>query len=449
MITVTNRIVDQYDLRCKEFAVVLDTKLQLKWASPSVKELQLFDDYGALKIPLEAKTTWQKFLQQLEQSETGECLLSTTIFDKETTLKLSGRMDSSHQFIIITIQLLSAEIYTTSNDTTLQFLNHLRHGVVITSKNHSIVHFNQYVEKMIPKQFLQIGDNIEKLLNSEIIVADEKGPFWNKLNEEKKSTIICRTGSAWIQLTAYFDVKIQFYIYIFEDISEIMQLKEQLNHQEYLSEIGKMATTLVHEMRNPMTSIQGYFDLIRGQQGEMNSSYIKIIEDELSQLNQLCTDILFLAKPTQEDVKEVDLLTVANEVKQLMQFEANQKNIELLLTYELREKYIVAGNEMYFKQVFMNLVKNAIQSIEFGGTVKLQLIEQIHNVQLIVSDTGLGIEEQDLERIFEMFYTTKEYGTGIGLQVVKKIVDQLNGKIEVKSHRGVGTTFTISLPTIH
>lgn len=227
-----------------------------------------------------------------------------------------------------------------------------------------------------------------------------------------------------------------------------MRLQKRLDEKEYLSEIGKMTSTLVHEMRNPMTCIKGYVDIMLTEQ-KPNSKYMSIIERELSHLTHLCSDILFLSKPIDKIGKGVNLLQIVQEVMELMEVEVHNKPIDLKLHCNRAANYIVPGNEMYFKQVILNIIKNAVQAIDVEGTVEVALYENIHSVELVVKDTGCGMKQEELERVFDMFYTTKEYGTGLGLPVVKKIIDQLNGKIEVKSTENIGTKFTIQFPTIH
>ncbi|MER2000440.1 MAG: ATP-binding protein, partial [Lysinibacillus sp.] len=335
-----------------------------------------------------------------------------------------------------------------ATDNSPHLLNYFRQGILLATINHAIVHFNQYTEKMIPKQFLYLGNDVRTLFSEGIIQLEEEENIADLLQRHNSYIGNCTIAGNQMRLIVFFDEKLSRYIYMFEDISELMQLKKQLSNQEYLSEIGKMASTLVHEMRNPMTSIKGYVDLmLMDQQPAMN--YMKIIERELTHLTQLCSDILFLSKPIQKLGKGVDLLKVVQEVKQLTDVEVQGTKIDVQLTYDEGSTFIVAGNELYFKQVVLNIVKNAVQAIEGEGLVEIVLRENIHSVQLTVKDNGCGIDKKVLDNVFEMFYTTKEYGTGLGLPVVKKIVEQLNGKVEVKSTIGIGTNFMITIPTFH
>lgn len=448
MLTATNMLVNRYKLLEFEYALIINLQLEVLWTTPNLKQLQFLDNSDNFKLPFEYPNMWHYFLQQLQQQSTSNLLLPVTDQDKQTVYHVKGIYDSVQQLVVLILHKIEETNTPIATDNSPQLLNYFQQGILLTTINHSIVHFNQYIEKMIPKQFLQQGNDVRELFSEGIIKFEQQENITDVLQRHKSYIGNCTIAGKHMRIIIFFDEKLYRYIYMFEDISELIQLKKQLTNQEYLSEIGKMASTLVHEMRNPMTSIKGYVDLmLMDQRPEMD--YMKIIERELTHLTQLCSDILFLSKPIQKIGKGVDLLKIVQEVKQLMEIEVQGTKIDIHLTYDEGAKYIVAGNEMYFKQVVLNMVKNAVQAIDDVGLVEIVLRENIHSVQLSVKDNGCGIDQEILNNVFEMFYTTKEYGTGLGLPVVKKIVEQLNGKIDVKSTVGIGTNFTITIPTFH
>lgn len=445
--TTSDLLVQQYDLLETNYAFIMDMEQKIIWQSARMSELPFIKDSNIAKFNNEDDTLWQYFLKQLQQQQTGDLLLPLQYRNKQIVFHVKGFFHKDLQLFIIIFQIVS-ETEIRKQEETQQFLNYFRQGLVLTTLDHSIVHFNQYIEKMIPKQIIQSCNTIQLLFEQKIIELKDEEQFFQILNDQKTYTGYCTVAGVQMRLVVYLDEAAKRYIYLFEDVSEILQLKKELSNREYLSEIGEMAATLVHEMRNPMTCIKGYVDIMLSD-GNMENNYIPIIERELTHLNQLCSDILFMSKPMSNNIKGVDLLQLVKDVKELMDVEVRGTNISITLSYSDRFNFIVAGNEMYFKQIVMNVVKNAVQAIDGEGVVEIVLHENIHNVQLIVIDTGCGIKKEEVDSIFEMFYTTKSYGTGLGLPVVKKIVEQLNGSIDVKSIEGTGTKITINLPTIH
>ncbi len=208
---------------------------------------------------------------------------------------------------------------------------------------------------------------------------------------------------------------------------------------------GELAASIAHELRNPLTSIKGFFHMLKNS-GEEKELYYNIIEDELSRIELISSELLSLAKPHSENRKSHNIVQIIEEVKLLLTSETNMKNIELHLDYSNRELYICC-EDTKIKQVFINLIKNAIDAMEGGGTIILQITEMKESVQIQVIDQGCGIPEDLIDKIGEPFYTTKEKGTGIGLMVCYQIIENYDGTIEMDSTEGIGTTFTITLPT--
>lgn len=449
MIATTDMLVKQYNLQNEELAVVVNKQLQVLWASSKMQELQMIDRHGYFVVHEEFLSMWDFFLQQLQVQQRADLIMPIKSARHYTVYYITGILHLTHQLIVLTFQRVK-DVSTVSANTESHLLNYIQQGIILTTINHSIVHFNQYAKKMIPKQFIKLDTDMKKLVEHNIIAIQEKEKFW--ANVEKREKVISNCiidGNVW-RIVVSYDVILERYIYMFEDLTELEQIKFQSTQQQYLSEIGEMATALVHEMNNPMTAIKGYVDLML-LDPQNASNYLKIIEREVSHVIQLSSDILFLAKPISKMATGVDLLEIAKEVQQLLQYDAEQLKADLVLTFNKDQSYIIAGNEMYFKQLVLNLVKNALQALggKQNGVVEICLTELIHSVELVIKDTGCGIEPQQLDNIFEMFYTTKEYGTGLGLPVVKKIVDQLNGTIDVKSTVNIGTKITINLPRIH
>ncbi|WP_408581364.1 PAS domain-containing protein [Bacillus licheniformis] len=232
---------------------------------------------------------------------------------------------------------------------------------------------------------------------------------------------------------------------ILRDISERKQTEELMVRSEKLSIAGQLAAGIAHEIRNPLTAIKGFLQLMKPTMEE-NEHYFNIIFSELSRIELILSELLMLAKPQQNALKEkLDLIRLIREVTALLETQANLNGI-LINTILTDDKIYIKGDQNQLKQVFINLIKNAVESMPNGGTVHLTVRETDDSVVVEVEDEGEGIPEHVLKRIGEPFLTTKEKGTGLGLMVTFNIIENHNGTIEVDSKAEKGTTFKILFP---
>ncbi|MGG0037933.1 PAS domain-containing protein [Bacillus velezensis] len=232
---------------------------------------------------------------------------------------------------------------------------------------------------------------------------------------------------------------------ILRDISERKQTEELMLKSEKLSIAGQLAAGIAHEIRNPLTAIKGFLQLMKPTMEE-NEHYFEIVFSELSRIELILSELLMLAKPQQNAVKErVNLKKIISEVTALLETQANLKGIFIKTDYEHDSMYI-NGDQNQLKQVFINLIKNAVESMPDGGTVHIIMTEDEYSVNVTVKDEGDGIPENVLKRIGEPFLTTKEKGTGLGLMVTFNLIKNRQGAIQVDSKPDRGTAFHITFP---
>ncbi|MEC3686670.1 PAS domain-containing protein [Bacillus velezensis] len=232
---------------------------------------------------------------------------------------------------------------------------------------------------------------------------------------------------------------------ILRDISERKQTEELMLKSEKLSIAGQLAAGIAHEIRNPLMAIKGFLQLMKPTMGE-NEHYFEIVFSELSRIELILSELLMLAKPQQNAVKErVNLKKIISEVTALLETQANLKGIFIKTDYEHDSMYI-NGDQNQLKQVFINLIKNAVESMPDGGTVHILMTEDEYSVNVTVKDEGDGIPENVLKRIGEPFLTTKEKGTGLGLMVTFNLIKNHQGAIQVDSKPDRGTAFHITFP---
>jgi len=232
---------------------------------------------------------------------------------------------------------------------------------------------------------------------------------------------------------------------IFQEITEMEQLKHELSQVERLSLVGQMAASITHEIRNPMAVVQGFIQLIKERTGPELQQYFNLILDELNRANEIISDFLSLAQNRNVPMEIGDLNAIVKSLHPIIQADANMRGaqVELLLQPGLSS---VLLNEKEMKQLILNLVRNGLEAMDDSGTIQIETRQASGYVELHISDTGPGIPEEKQARIFEPFYTTKDKGTGLGLPVCLSIVQKHGGSMDVKSVEGEGTKFSMVLP---
>ncbi|MCQ6562482.1 ATP-binding protein [Paenibacillus mendelii] len=231
---------------------------------------------------------------------------------------------------------------------------------------------------------------------------------------------------------------------IIRDISERKKNEELLINSEKLSVAGQLAAGIAHEIRNPLTSLKGFLQLIAsGRQN--NKNYFDIMKSELTRIESIVSELLMLSKPQIYELSYRDLRHVMRETVTLLEAQALLHSIELDIQYG-EEALWVHGVENQLKQVFINVLKNAIEAMGDGGSIQIVCVREGGDVIVRIQDYGPGIPREQMAKIGQPFYTTKDKGTGLGLMVSYKIVDNHQGNVSVNSTLGSGTTFEISLP---
>ncbi len=218
------------------------------------------------------------------------------------------------------------------------------------------------------------------------------------------------------------------------------------NEAQKLELVGTLAASTAHEIRNPLTGIKGLVQLLSEKHNDKQDQfYFSVIEKEISRINQIVSEFLILGKPTMEDFEIMNLKDVVLELNPIIESEVNLVNVEYELNIKSKQLEVLGVRDQ-MKQVILNIIKNALESIEEEGKLSLKLSEVNRQAVLTISDTGVGITEQDLEKIFEPFFTSKECGTGLGLVVCRRIIESFGGEINISSNLNKGTSVEISLP---
>ncbi|MFC5466842.1 EAL domain-containing protein [Lederbergia graminis] len=235
----------------------------------------------------------------------------------------------------------------------------------------------------------------------------------------------------------------EYFIVVGRDITEKRFAEEQLSKAEKLSIVGQLAAGVAHELRNPLTSIKGFIKLF--EQGINNKEYFDIIFKEFDQIERILDEFLTLAKPLEIQLQKVNIQNIINEVIIILKSEANLRSIKIFQEFQPNLPNISCDMNQ-IKQVFINIIKNSIEAIPNGGFVKIKGSVEDGNLVMKIMDNGIGINKERIKRLGEPYYSIKEKGTGLGLMLCYKIVQQHNGSITIKSKENSGTTVEVKLP---
>lgn len=233
----------------------------------------------------------------------------------------------------------------------------------------------------------------------------------------------------------------------------IEQMQQSVIKHDNLATVGKLAASIAHEIRNPLTSVRGFVQLLRPHLLEIGKEhYADVAISELDRANDIIYEFLNTSKPSKPSLEQVSIVAVIEEVMLLSQSESLLNDCHFEYRRPDKDVFLMIDVKQ-FKQVLLNLINNAMDAIKESGKRKTGIIkidiQHLHTkVEIHISDNGSGIEQERINKIFAPFYTTKETGTGVGLAVCKRIIEEHNGKIEAHSQVGRGTTFKITLPLV-
>jgi two-component system, sporulation sensor kinase E len=232
----------------------------------------------------------------------------------------------------------------------------------------------------------------------------------------------------------------------FKDVTDKVEMEEQLRKSDRLNVIGELAAGIAHEIRNPMTALKGFIQLLEGSIKEAHSMYYQVITSELARMDSIINEFLFLAKPQVIKFQEKNINQIMKETVDLLNAQAILYNVQFNTQYDTSLPALYCEPNQ-LKKVFINIIKNAIEVMPDGGIISIKLNRIEHNqIHISIQDEGMGISKEIIKKLGEPFFTTKESGTGLGLMVSYRIIEEHKGTIQIESEEGKGTIFHITLP---
>ncbi len=338
---------------------------------------------------------------------------------------------------------------------TKTILNAVGTMVAITDRRNNIIMCNETFAGTMEMDFCDIkGVNLEELykklqFSTKKLPVDSRG----KHNEAYEVDLITPRGNKKI---------IHFYpaaiynvdgdnigsIIVASDLTQIKEEQQRLYQQEKLASLGQMAAGIVHEIKNPLTSIKGFSQLCTAKaQDDRIKKYALMIEDAANQANKIASDFLSFARPSLPDLQKTSLNKIIDSMRVMIESLSSDVEIKYILA---ERDYNIMADESQLKQVILNIVKNCIEAME--GCLKPQLtihtgLNEIHRqVFLKITDNGIGMTIEEQLKAGTPFFTTKDKGTGLGLSICYQIIRTHYGSIDIKSRPKQGTSFVISLP---
>ncbi|SDZ58006.1 two-component system, sporulation sensor kinase A/two-component system, sporulation sensor kinase E [Evansella caseinilytica] len=322
-------------------------------------------------------------------------------------------------------------------------------GIVLLDKHGNIIDGNPALVKIS-------GYTIDELreVNPETIVVPEDAE--RKLYHCRKAAagvpqefhlaIIDKTGKQRSVMVKMIPImsreKVVGVFEIIKDLTESKKLEVFMRQSEKLSAVGQLAAGIAHEIRNPLTTLKGFIQLM---QSELKSSYLEVMKSELERINFIVSEFLVLSRPHEVSFQLNNVMAILKDVVLLLEPQANLNNIQVKTNINGSVPQINCdANQL--KQVFINLLKNAMEAMPEGGNIFVEGKVKEEEICIQMKDEGTGIPPEKIHKLGEPFYTTKKDGTGLGLLVSYRIIKKHGGQIIIESELNKGTQITILLP---
>lgn len=314
-------------------------------------------------------------------------------------------------------------------------------GLFTTDTGGKVMLFNKSAEAITGMKGSEaVGRDIRRLF-----------PFITRLEEKRHSEGILEHGGSrkvlWLAVSKMKDAKgaDAGFIGVFQDLTHLKEMETEMKRKEQWAAIGELSANMAHEIRNPLASLKGAIEILKEDAVPKahKEQLMEIAISEMERLNRIINDFLTYSRPKALDVMEFDLNGLLGETIELIKTR-EMENIEF--EKDFSGPIQMEGDRQKLQQVFLNLGINAVDAMPEGGRLTVRARETAGGVDVSFSDTGEGIKEGDVQKIFYPFFTTKQDGTGLGLSIAYRIIEDHNGTINVRGAEDGGTTFEISLP---
>ncbi len=330
-------------------------------------------------------------------------------------------------------------------------------GILVVDLENRLITLNRAVEKLL---CFNVNDPSDQII-WDVVEDTEIAMFIKKVLKnadrvmEEEFTLnysgIIRTICLDI-MPLVKDGRVQGNVIIVSDITERKRKEARLRRAESLASLTTLAAGVAHEIKNPLGSIGIHIQLIQKAlkrdhsiSEETAGSYLEIINEEIERLNEIIVDFLFAVRPMNTNLSLSHINSVVSDLMEFIKHELERSRITIRMDLDPNIPKIYM-DEKYIKQALLNIIKNAEAAMPDGGELTVKTFEKDGMVHLHIEDTGTGISEENMAKIFEPYFTTKDFGSGLGLTVVYKIIKEHDGEIYLDSKEGEGTVFMLTFP---
>lgn len=394
-----------------------------------------------------SKKVWHTFLKDAASSSNASCRLYLSDTTNAGFYEVEGRFDSSIRQYAIRFREIQVQ-----DSPYESFFEYAPFGIMFLNLDGTIVDANQQIEELLVSPKELVGKNVTMI--SDLFSETTQGclHFSKTLMSKKPSEMITKIMKAngeskHVKFESSFIYNLDMHMIVVRDVTEQILLEKQLSHSQSLSTLGQLAASIAHEIRNPLTSLKGFTQLLAHQVSSEGDHFLGIINTELIRMESILNEFLVLSKPGERSLQIISISAMIKQVVELMNPQASIQNIEMEFLSADTESDSLLGDAHELKKVIMNILKNAIEVMPHGGKVSIsQTLDENNRVRISVTDQGCGMTADQVEKIFLPFYTSKKLGTGLGLAHAIQTVEDHGGRIEVDSVIGEGTTFHLILP---
>ncbi len=341
-----------------------------------------------------------------------------------------------------------------------QYLNNILEsvgiGIVVMDRSGSITIFNKaaeaisefnanaFINKDIAEFFhktkLSAGDMVKDSINENKVFQDMEVTMESSSGREVFiSLVVSKALDKTKDLIGY--------IFLFRDISQIKMIEEELKREDRIRTLGELSASIIHDIGNPLAGIGNLVEIISADDfdDENKKEVLSVLQEEIRDLNRLVIDFLRFIRNTKLDEEETNISELMNGIIYLLKSHATDKQIDIKKAYS-NDALFLRIDRRGIKQALINILKNAIEAVPETGRIEVEIKRMEKFMVISIKDDGTGIDQRELEKIFDPFYTTRKEGTGLGLSIAYNIIKAHRGYIDIKSQKHIGTEVCVNLP---
>jgi two-component system, NtrC family, sensor histidine kinase PilS len=330
-------------------------------------------------------------------------------------------------------------------------------GLIALDRDHRITAFNRAAEEITGVPVARaIGQSWPTLMGATVPLASIEATIdGNPRTPMRHETALRRPDGSTVPVRMTFSAlrsgegERLGLITACEDLSAIRAMESRMRQADRLATVGRMAANIAHEIRNPLASLTGAIEVLTSPHTaeDARERLSQIVARESERLNHIIKNFLEYARPAPLSIATFDVAAAAEEVLLLLEHRASPGSLKVMREFAPSVLWPVDAQQ--FRQILWNLCLNAVEAMPEGGELRVAVAIFGDTLEVTVGDTGEGIAAGDISHVFEPFFSTKSEGTGLGLALVHRIVQEHGGDIDVRSSPGLGTTFTLTLPSRH